>query len=844
MLFSGTKFYRNPVFLSAGLLLCCMAGSLSGQLPVAARSGRPETNNVMGYVRDSETNEALPYANVLISGTNYGAATNADGYFVIVNAPADTCRLKVLYVGYNSQEIALDNTRPLMKPLLIKMVRQTIEMQEITVTQPAEMLEVSDDAGQVAISPAEVAILPNVGEVDIFRSLQLLPGISGVNDGSSGLYVRGGTPDQNLILLDGMTVYHVDHFFGMFSAFNADAIKDIRVYKGGFPAEFGGRTSSVVNLTGKTGDVNNLRYGMGMNLLSAHGVVEVPLSEKVNFLLSARRSYTDLVQSSLYNKLFDFMSGASASGESGPGNIGNGSAVSPNISMRTQNPDFYFYDLNSKITYNPSPLDILSLSIYSGRDNLGQFQNLSGTQFDYRGVDLLFDDPNASLKTSQNTRWGNLGLSGKWSRKINDRVYANLLATYSEYVSKYDLSRSFSSSSGLDSLHYFRGTALAGLEDNRLRDLSLHLDNEIHLANSHDLKVGLGLTDFDVRYTSSQNDTTYLVRRETSAMLGSWYLQDLWKLSPAFEVTGGLRGTYYQETAAYYSEPRASLIYKLSNSVRLKSAWGRYYQFVNRIANENILDGSRDFWVLSDKELEPGYAEHWLAGITTEDEEFLLDVEGYYKDLDKVVQYSRRASYQQAILLSEPGSEALLRGSGFFQGTGFAKGIDVLLQRKTGRLTGWVGYSYGKVHYKFPDLNDGRPFPAAHDRTHEVSVVGKLALKRWDVTATWVYATGKAYTVPENQYYLHFKDGSNRGYIHVSEMNSYRLPEYQRLDFSVSRNFETRTNKYVMGFSIFNVLNHTNLWYRQFDLNTVPVAVTDVKMLNFTPTVYFQVYSR
>ncbi|MEA2064318.1 MAG: TonB-dependent receptor [Gemmatimonadota bacterium] len=820
------------------LVFLIETGICSAQVAGTAGQGAPTANNITGYVRDAQSDEALPFANVIIVGTDFGAATNSDGYFVIVGAPADSCKLRVQYVGYAPREEIVNNTIGAGEPLVIKMVRTPIEMDGVTISAKVQMLEVSRDAGQVAISPVEIAILPNVGEVDIFRSLQLLPGISGVSDGSSGLYVRGGTPDQNLVLLDGMTIYHVDHFFGLFSAFNADAIKDIRVYKGGFPAEFGGRTSSVVNLTGKTGDVNKLHYGMGVNLLSGHGVIEIPLFDKGAFLLSARRSYTDIVRSPLYDKLFDFVSGQERSAGDGPA-----SSADPNITMGSENPDFYFYDINSKVTLTPTERDILTLSIYSGRDNLGQFQALGGSDIEYRGGTSLFKDPNASLRTGQSTRWGNFGISGKWSRKLHDRFYSHLLVTHSTYFSKYDLNRAFSSASGIDSLNYFGSATTASMEDNELKETTVRLDNEWHLTNSHDLKLGLGFSGLNVHYFSTLNDTISLVNRETKASHGSFYFQDLWKLSSALEVTAGVRGMYYDQTSSYYLEPRASFVFSLSEKHKLKGAWGHYHQYVNRITNENVLEGSRDFWILADKDLEPGFAEHWILGWTYENGDYLFDMEGYYKDLESVVEYSRRASYSRDILAMN-NMAATFRGTGFFQGTGYATGLDILAQKKVGRLTGWIGYSLGKVEYEFPDLNDGKSYPASHDRTHEVSIVSKLSIKNWDLSATWVYASGKAYTVPESQYYLDFKDGVRKSYIHISEKNSYRLPDYHRLDLSISRNFETESAKYVFGLSVFNLYDNTNIWYRQFNLNTVPVAVTDVNMLGFTPTVFFQIFSR
>ena len=251
--------------------------------------------DIKGHIKDKDSGEALPYANVMLKGTHRGTSSNTDGYFVLLNVQVGLCTLEVQYIGYNTKEVTLKNDGQLTL-LSILMEPTVIQGEGVSITAQAEMLDASTgEAGQVSISPRQLASLPSIGEVDIFRSIQLLPGISGANDGESGLYIRGGTPDQNLVLFDGMTIYHVDHFFGFFSAFNADAVKDIQVFKGGFPAEYGGRISSVVNLTGKTGDQNRPRFGFGANLLSGHASLEMPVWDKGTLLIAGRRSYTDFI---------------------------------------------------------------------------------------------------------------------------------------------------------------------------------------------------------------------------------------------------------------------------------------------------------------------------------------------------------------------------------------------------------------------------------------------------------------------------------------------------------------------------------------------------------------------
>ncbi len=823
------KFHKASSALLVLLLALC---TLSGLLAQSSESrGRYD---VSGYVRDEETGEALPYANILITSTSQGAATNQDGYFVIVNLPADTCRLRISYMGFAPREILIDTRKPSERRQTILMRRQTIVMEGLTVeSEIPPIMEVMSEPGQVAISPAEIAVLPNMGEVDLFRSFQLMPGISGVGDGSSGMYVRGGTPDQNLILFDGMTIYHVDHFFGLFSAFNADAVKDIRVYKGGFPAEFGGRTSSVVNMTGKSGDVSGLRYGGGLNLLSGHGMVEGPLGKSGSFLLSMRRSYTDVIRSGLYDKLFDFVS---SPGLEVP-------ADNPFVATGTEVPDFYFYDINGKLTFNPRANDVFSLSFYNGRDNLGQSNVLAGENFAWKGENFLLEDPQANLSTNKRTRWGNLGVSAKYSGQISDRYYASLMVSHTRYFSDYELQRNFLSNSAADSLTYFHSAANSMSEENELKDFTVVFDNEIHPTSDHDIKAGAAFSKLNAHYTSVLNNTTDLLRRSSSANLASVYLQDLWHVTSKFDFTAGVRGNYYDRTGESFAEPRVSAVYSLTDYFTLKGAWGRYNQFVNRITNEDVLEGSRDFWMLTDDDIDAGYAEHWIAGMTLEDSEYLLDVEGYHKNLEGVVEYTRRASYSRELLQGLRDNE-VAPGTAFFQGTGLSRGIDILAQKKRGKLTGWIGYSLSRVRYKIPDLNGGRRYPASHDRTHEVNVVGKLTLGKWDVSATWVFASGKAYSAPESQYYLQMLDDQSQGYIHISDRNAHRLSDYHRLDLSVSRNFETSSYDYVIGFSVFNAYDRKNYWYRQFNLDTVPVSISDVSMLSMTPTVYFKIYSR
>jgi ferric enterobactin receptor len=802
---------------------------LIGALAAGGRGGTQEEGwraDVSGYVRDASSGEALPFANILIENSKQGTTANANGHFVLVNIPAGGCTLTVRYIGYVSRSIGIrvDSSRS-QTPLMIELSQTALKGEQVTVTAAAQMLDfASKDIGQVTFSPRQLSALPNIGEADIFRALQLLPGVGAASEGQSGLYVRGGTPDQNLILLDGMTIYHVDHFFGFFSAFNADAVKDVQFYKGGFPAQYGGRVSSVIDMTGKTGDVKRPRFGFGANLLSAHTGVELPLWNRGALLFTLRRSYTDFIRSPLYNSIYKLMTGGDQGGAAGGTVRGmpGGRMGSQTAEFR---PKFYFYDLNGKATLNLTSRDILSISLYSGKDDLDKSQDFGGFSFQARN-----DGSDVSLKTSDITRWGNFGFSGKWSRQWHQRLHTDLLAARSSYFSDYNRSNNLSTPtfSARDSSGIRPDLSNASKETNRVNDSGVKLDADWQAFRSHRIGFGAAVSRFHSEYAASRNDSVRLFERANGAYLTAGYLQDRWRIG-GFEMTAGLRGTYYEGTRRSTLEPRASAQVEVFPGLKIRGAWGRYTQFVNRITNENVTQGSRDFWLLTDRTTPPVSAEHRILGVGYENSSWVFSVEGYLKNVKNLLEFSRRFQ-------GPAGQEGFL-----FTGTGKALGIEFLAQKKRGALTGWAGYTLSKAENRFPLINDGASFSADQDRRHEIHLVSRYTLGVWNFSATAVYATGAPYTSPESQYTLTLIDGTTYGYIHIGGKNAARLPEYHRLDMSVSRDFESERWTTEVGFSVFNVYNRKNVWYRDFNLDTFPVTVTNMLYLGVTPTLFVQI---
>lgn len=808
---------------------------------VSAQQATPPARiTINGIVREKGSGETLPNATVIIRQNGQGTITNQDGYFTLLNIPTDTSTLLVTYIGYRSELIKLspemENSR-----LSIFLESETQELEELIISTQGDgqMIRASENISQISISPAQMAALPSLGEKDIFRSLQLLPGVSGSNEASSGLYVRGGTPDQNLILLDGFTVYHVDHFYGFFSAFNADAIKDVQLYKGGFGAQYGGRISSVMDLTGKTGNINKLAGKMGVSAVNANAVLEIPLGGKGALLLAGRRSYTDIIQNGLYNDIFDLynddapvqapqLGGQLPGGGGGPrggGRFGGG-GLGRGFQQNTVEPTFYFYDLNAKLTYNPSEKDIIALSLYQGADDLDNSRTAENAFSGGGGNNTV--ERIITNETEDVLNWGNRSSSLRWARQWNERFYSNAIVAYSNYYSLRDRFSNITTTTEDTVINRRTGTE----ENNDLKDYTFRLDNELLVGRKHQLSFGTQITYNDIAYDLQLNDTLNVLNRVDQGLQSTVYLQNRWQPTDRLTLTGGLRATFFDVTEEFYYEPRTSLTYQLTDRLKLKGAWGRYYQFANRIVREDVTQGSRDFWLLANNETNPvSSATHYIGGISYETNGYLLDVEYYQKEMDGLSEFTLR--------FGRPG-EDVLAGQLFYEGTGIARGMEVLLQKKAGDFTGWISYTLGEVVHNFPELSENA-FYALHDQRHELKLVGSYRLGNWTFAGTWIYATGKPYSAPYGEYQLTMLDGSNYTYVSVGEKNAFRLPDYHRMDLSASLNFQLLRQKANAGLSVFNLYNQENIWYKEFEVSEGEVIETDVTLIGFTPSLFFNI---
>ena len=771
---------------------------------------------ISGIVKDKESGETLPFANVFVKDTNIGTTTNEDGFFTLFNVPSETSTLQVQYIGYKVEILVL-NQEIVKNKIIILLIPDDNQLDEVVVSNDPgqQIVKMNKNVSQISLSPKKLASIPNLGEKDIFRAIQLIPGVSGTNESSSGLYVRGGTPDQNLVLLDGFTVYHVDHFYGFFSAFNSGAIKDIQLYKGGFPAEYGGRISSVMDLTGKTGNSNKFSLSAGLSLVSANATLEIPIGDKANLLIAGRRSYTDILKSGLYNSIFDLYNDS---------NQTNGNSL-PNFNGFQQNqtqPTFYFYDLNTKFSYKPSDKDIISISIYNGEDNLDssrENQNTFGSGTEERIINSDIEDL---------LNWGNWGSSFRWARQWSDKLYTNVVGAYSNYFSQ----RKRINDISIQLIDTTTTNKSGLIEDNNLNDYTLRIHNEYKINSKHSLEFGGQLTKNEVDYNYSLNDSISVISQKDKGLIKTVYIQDKWSPTEKLNIIGGIRSTHFDVTNELYYEPRLSGSYQLNNKVKLKGAWGKYYQFVNRIVREDVTQGSRDFWLLANKENSPiSFSQHFILGTSYEVDDWLFDVEFFEKEMTGLTEFSLRF---QSALGTDPNDQL------FFEGTGISRGVDFLIQKKVGKYTGWLGYTLSEVVHTFPDLSNS-PFYSLNDQRHEFKIVNVLKAGRWDLGATWVYGSGKPYTAPNGLYTITLLDGTETEYVSIGQKNGLRIDPYHRLDLSATYNFNLGSGKGEMGLSIFNLYNKTNTWYNEFEVVDNQVTETNVNYIGFTPSLFFNV---
>lgn len=716
-----------------------------------------ERFTVSGTVRDGQSGETLIGASVAAVGTDIGTITNEYGFYSVTLEGTDSVTLAFSYVGFQTVQrriLLTENTT------LDVELGGGVQLEEVVVKANSfEEQMRSTEMSVETITTEEARLIPVLlGESDILKTIQLKPGIPSGSEGTTGLFVRGGGSDQNLIVLDEAVVYNANHLFGFFSTFNTDAVKDLKIYKGGFPAQYGGRLSSVIDVKLKEGNNRELAGSGGIGLIASRLTLEGPIQkEKSSFIVSGRRTYVDLLTRSINQRNKD------------------NEDYDPI-------PNYYFYDLNTKINFQFGEKDRLFLSGYFGRDVFG---------FDGDFFDFDFD-------------WGNATGTARWNHVFNPKLFANTTFTYSDY--QYNITNT------VTGFNFDVGS--------NIRDANLKSDFYLALNNAHTLRFGLGLTrhEFSVGRLQAGSDDgliNFSAGQRFTALEGGAYLSDDWAVNNRLKINYGLRFSIFNNEDQTYTglEPRVAARYVLTDRWSLKASYARMYQYLHLVASSGITLPT-DIWYPSTQQVQPQYSDQVAAGISyLLGKRYFLTAETYYKKQENVLEFVDGAQLFANDNLEQ--EFAIGRGRGY--------GFELSIEKKEGKLTGWIGYTLAFVERgEFNLLDDSKRFAQqgyfspVFDRRHDLSVVAMYKLsRRLDVTATFVYGSGDLRWLPTGRF--NFSDVQGGEFEPVvpdyEERNNFRLPPYHRLDLGAVWRFFPKWGESDLTLSVVNAYDRRNTFF-------------------------------
>jgi len=744
-------------------------------------SGRPDSHRVTlnGYVRDTLSGELIIGATITINGQSRGVASNQYGFYSIT-LDSGTYQISISHVTYVQKtiEVVFDTDKSFNFDLLPK---SSLNAEVIVYANRRRDANVKNaEMGRIDLSIDRIKNIPAfMGEVDILKAIQLLPGVRNAGEGNAGFYVRGGGPDQNLIVLDDAVVYNTGHLFGFFSIFNSDAIKNTSLIKGGMPAQYGGRLSSVLDVAMKDGNINKFQVEGGIGLIASRLSIQGPIKkDKASFIVSARRTYIDAIVKPFVKKTSDF--------------YGSG---------------YYFYDLNAKVNYKFTEKDRLYLSGYFGRD--------------------VFDFNNVARSFRSNIPWGNSTASLRWNHVFNKRLFANTTAVYNNYKFKFTAAQ-----------NNFELSLASGI-----RDLNLKMDFDYYPLPQHKIKFGGLYTyhKFIPNILSGKQDSViFQPNNETEKYASEFaaYVQDDWEISDKIKINYGIRWSAFKQIGPYTKyvrdadgnkldstlyksfepvktyggfEPRITIRYALNDETSIKAAVNRNYQYIHLVSNAGSTLPT-DLWVPSTYIVKPQISWQYTAGLFKNfaQNKYETSVEIYYKQMENQVEYSE--GYTPS--LKDPEEE-------FVFGDGWSYGAEFFINKTRGKLNGWIGYTLSWTYRKFQQLNNGEKFPARYDRRHDMSIVVNYDPgKKWRFGAVFVYGTGAATTMPERFYII-------EGVLtqEFSKVNQYRLDPYHRLDLAATYTPVPKKKRKVQSswvFSIYNVYCRYNPYFIYFDQTGSP----------------------
>ena len=708
---------------------------------------KAQTSIISGFVSDSSSGEALIGANVFLRETGQGMATDVNGYYIIQDIVSGNYTLMVSYIGFDMYKQKTRLSDGESKKVNINLVEQVVQLTEIEVTAEKLQRRNNIQPSKINLSPRMMKAAPALAEPDLFRTIQALPGVLTTSEFSTGLVIRGGNTDQNLIMLDGITVYNPSHLGGVFSNFIVDGVKEAELIKGAYNAEYGGRLSAVLNVISREGNKNKFKGKVNLSLLSAQTTLEGPFY-KGAWVLSGRRTYFDLILPKVL-----------------PDNIAD------NI------PPYYFYDIQSHIFSDISAKDRISLSYYSGIDN------------------IIFDTFGLA------GRWGNNTVSAHYRRVFNERLVGNFLIANSQFFTRFGLG----GSGGL-------------VSDNGIDDRTLSGDFSWFKSSESTLKFGAQLKKLGFEYTNKFQDSTQFKIKASPVELAS-YVKMKYKHNNLFIIEPGIRINYYNVYPdSLYPDLRLGLKYLLTDDRYINFSVGNYHQFISTFQddfNPSILDN----WIAADTSVSPGKSMQVVLGY----EEYIknmykIQVEGYYKDLKNLLTYEEKRSTTDAQVSDESLANIVTPADGY------AYGLELFGQKMSGKLSGWVAYTYSVSRKIMNSIYaDGeQEYYTNWDRTHAFSVLGNYQFnKKWETNWRFALQSGQAYTPIMGYYVEKFPESPYELFRTIpGTRNSGRYEPYSRLDIGAVYHAKIGKTNVDFFFQIINTLNRSNTFRKIYSLGS------------------------
>jgi outer membrane cobalamin receptor len=769
--------YRLPVYLFTRLLVYF---SFCWLTLFQAFSVQAQKYTISGYVKDSLSSEALIGANIHNRLNLSGASANSYGFYSLT-LPAGNVELMYSYVGYNT---ALQQFH-LQKDTVINVyLGSSTYLQEVTVTTgKANRIQDITQMSAVTVPVAQIKALPALlGETDVMKVLQLMPGVQSGGEGTGGLYVRGGGPDQNLILLDGVPLYNVSHLFGFLSVFNADAINHVELFKGGFPARYGGRASSVVDVNMKEGNMQQFHGEGSIGLVSAKMAFEGPIiKDRTSFIVSARRTYIDLL-------------------------------LKPFIASQNKNSNdkydsgYYFYDVTAKINHRFSANDRIYLSLYMGDDKFY-------SENEYQ------DNSSRKSENDSQLAWSNIVTAFRWNHIFTNKLFGNTTFTYSRYLFRTDMESWDTYEKWDDPFNpsvppHMVTDYYAAKYNSGINDWSGKIVFDYLPSPDHHVRFGGGA----IHHTFNPGALAYTEINSTQQFgqgkIRGWeynaYAEDDIRLTGRLKANIGLHWSGFSVRDAFYSvlQPRFSARYLLTDDMSLKASYSRMAQYIHLLANSNI-GLPTDLWVPSTDLLRPQTSHQAAFGLARNfREEYEISLEGYYKTIDNVLEYKEGASFLN------PDTDWEKR---VLQGEGRSYGLELFVRKNVGTFTGWLGYTLSWTDRRFEQLNEGKRFPYKYDRRHDISLaLLKRFGKKIELSGVWVFGTGNSISLPVGVYQLSNPVSAavdQNKYYDFGERNGYRMNPYHRLDLSISFLKQTKwgERRWIVG--VYNAYSRKNPFY-------------------------------